>query len=355
MARITLNDVSKLFGRTRALDNINLEVADGEFIALLGASGCGKTTLLRLLAGFESVDTGEIRIDDDLMSGRGLHVPPEKRRVGMVFQAYALWPHMTVRQNVELALRVQRVAALKRRETADAALEAVGMLQLAERKPAALSGGQRQRVALARCLAMNPRLVLLDEPLANLDMNLREAMQEEFRRFHAQTNSTMIYVTHDQAEAMALADRIVIMDKGRILQASPPEQLYREPANETVARFIGKGMLVPVRVLENGDRQRVTVELFSRKTTLRAAGITGDQALACLRPEDLQLSDNGHGFPAVVSNFVYQGGGGIVHLQPLDQPQQTLRVRHSGPWPQVGEQVSVNVMDGWILAANELQ
>ncbi len=354
MARITLQDVSKQFGRTLALDNINLQVADGEFIALLGASGCGKTTLLRLLAGFESVDAGEIRIDDDLMSGRDRHVPPEKRRVGMVFQAYALWPHMTVRQNVELSLRVQRIPAAKRRKTADTALKAVGMLQLAERKPSALSGGQRQRVALARCLAMNPRLVLLDEPLANLDMNLREAMQEEFRRFHAQTGSTMIYVTHDQAEAMALADRIVIMDKGRILQASPPEQLYREPANETVARFIGKGMLVPVRVLE-AHEQRVTVELFSRKTTLRASGIIGDQALACLRPEDLQLSENGHGFPAVVSNFVYQGGGGIVHLHPLDHPQQTLRVQHTGPWPQVGEQVSVSVKDGWLLTANELQ
>ncbi len=355
MARISINKVSKQFGRTLALDNIDLQVTDGEFIALLGASGCGKTTLLRLLAGFETVDTGDIRIDDDLMSGGGKHVPPEKRRVGMVFQAYALWPHMSVRQNVELSLRVQRVPAAKRRATADAALEAVGMLQMAERKPSALSGGQRQRVALARCLAMNPRLVLLDEPLANLDMNLREAMQEEFRRFHAQTGSTMIYVTHDQAEAMALADRIVIMDKGRILQVSPPEKLYREPADETVARFIGKGMLVPVRVLESKGGQKITVELFSRKTELRAKQIPGQDALACLRPEDLQLSENGNGFPAVVSNFVYQGGGGILHLHPLDHPQQTLRVRHSGPCPQVGEQVSVAVKDGWVLGGNELR
>ncbi|MGL5117187.1 MAG: ABC transporter ATP-binding protein, partial [Beijerinckiaceae bacterium] len=236
MAGLKLEGVTRRFGAHRAVDGVSLDVKDGEFIAILGPSGCGKTTLLRLVAGFDPVDEGEIRIGDSLVSGGGRHLPPEERRVGIVFQSYALWPHMSVRENVEYALKVQRISRVVREKRVATALATVGLTELAGRKPALLSGGQRQRVALARCLAMEPALVLLDEPLANLDVHLRASMEEEFADFHKRTGTTMFYITHDQAEAMALADRIAVMDKGRLLQVAEPATLFRQPADATVAR-----------------------------------------------------------------------------------------------------------------------
>ena len=212
-----------------------------------GASGCGKTTLLRQIAGFDKPDA---RAHPDRRHGRlerrsGTSRRSE-RRIGIVFQSYALWPHMTVAENVAYGLTVAGVKEPERARRVAGGAALVELDGFAERRPALLSGGQRQRVALARCLVTEPSLVLLDEPLANLDVHLRAAMEHEFARFHERTGTTMIYITHDQAEAMALADRIAVMDKGRVLQFATPSQLYREPADETVARFIGEGMVVPV-------------------------------------------------------------------------------------------------------------
>ena len=220
MAELTLSHVTKRFGDVTAVDDVTLDARDGELVALLGPSGCGKTTILRLIAGFESVSAGEISFDGELVSAVGRHVPPERRRVGIVFQSYALWPHMSVGANVGYPLRVAGIDGEEYRSKVDAALETVGLTGLGARRPADLSGGQRQRVALARCLVMEPSLVLLDEPLANLDVHLRAAMEEEFVDFHDKTGATMLYITHDQAEAMALADRVAVMDDGCLVQVA---------------------------------------------------------------------------------------------------------------------------------------
>ena len=254
MARVVLRGVTKRFAETIAVDRVDLDVADGEFLAVLGPSCCGKTTLLRLIAGFESPDAGEIALGTRIVASDHATVPPEDRRVGVVFQSYALWPHMDVARNVGYALEVARLAPADRQTRVATALALVGLESFAHRRPNELSGGQRQRVALARCLAMSPELLLLDEPLANLDAHLRAAMIEEFRAAHARTGITTIYITHDQAEAMALATRVAVMDAGRIVQSAPPAALYREPANAMVGRFIGRGTILPARLLQVDSR-----------------------------------------------------------------------------------------------------
>src|SRR5690606_8838545 len=211
--------------------------------------GCGKTTLLRMVAGFEKVSDGRIIIGGETMSSSEHSAPPEKRRVGIVFQNYALWPHMTVAENVGYSLRVAKVPRAERDRRVTEALALVNLAGYGDRRPANLSGGQRQRVALARCLVSAPSLVLFDEPLANLDVHLRAAMEDEFADFHKRTGTTIVYITHDQAEAMALADRIAVMDHGRLAQLASPRDLYREPANEMVASFISQGIVLPAKVL----------------------------------------------------------------------------------------------------------
>ncbi|HEY0524984.1 MAG TPA: ABC transporter ATP-binding protein [Stellaceae bacterium] len=357
MARLTIERVSKKFGAaaaaTAAVDDVSLAVGDGEFVAILGPSGCGKTTLLRLVAGFETVDDGEIRLGDIVASSRGRHVPPERRGVGIVFQNYALWPHMDVAGNVGYPLAVRR---LKRRERAgkvEAALDLVGLAGLGRRRIAELSGGQRQRVALARCLVMEPALVLLDEPLANLDMHLRASMLDEFDDFHRRTGATMLYVTHDQGEAMALADRIAVMEAGRIVQAAAPHAIYREPATEAAARFVGRCGLVPAHVAGPVNDGRVPVRL-SDGTILAAraaAAQPAGPALLCLRPEDLRLATEGEaGFRAIVRRATYQGGHIAVELSPEMHPDVPL-LMHSDPGaaPEPGSPVRLAATDGWVV------
>jgi iron(III) transport system ATP-binding protein len=295
MAGLTLENVSKDFGAAAVVDGVSLEMRDGEFLAVLGPSGCGKTTLLRLVAGFERVTGGTIRIGARAVSMPGVHVPPEDRRVGVVFQSYALWPHMDVAGNIAYPLRVagRERADIERRVAQ--ALDTVGLSGLGARRPADLSGGQRQRVALARCLVMEPSVVLLDEPLANLDTHLRGAMQREFEDYHRRTGTTMIYITHDQAEAMALADRIAVMSSGRLVQLAPPARLYREPVSRMVAEFIGQASVVLGDVLSNEAAGRVRARVFGLDCVLRAApGQTARRdAEICLRPDDIGFSEAG--------------------------------------------------------------
>ncbi|MEO8754090.1 MAG: ABC transporter ATP-binding protein, partial [Casimicrobiaceae bacterium] len=311
MARLTIDGVTKTFGAFRALDHVSLEVRHGEFMAILGPSGCGKTTLLRQIAGFDKLDQGRIVIGDTVVSSTDRHIPPERRRIGIVFQSYALWPHMTVAENVAYGLTVAGVREPERGQRVAAALTLVELDGFAQRRPAALSGGQRQRVALARCLVTEPSLVLLDEPLANLDVPLRAAMEDEFARFHERTGTTMIYITHDQAEAMALADRIAVMEHGHILQVASPSQLYREPADETVAGFIGEGMVVPVEVAAvNGDGT-CAASVFGHVVRMRCAPSQRptSAARACLRASDLHMVDAGSaGVPVRIARAIYQGG-----------------------------------------------
>lgn len=233
--RVSFEDVNLSFGKTHVLKGINLEIQPGELFAFLGPSGCGKTTLLRLLAGFESAQTGQVIIGDNEVS----YLPPWQRDLGMVFQSYALWPHMTIRKNVAFGLEERKVPGHEIRERTDRALEMVGLLDLAERRPSQLSGGQQQRVALARTIVIEPKVLLLDEPLSNLDAKLRIQMRHELRDLQRKLSITTIFVTHDQEEANTIADRIALMKDGIIQQVGSPVELYDHPVNRFVADFLG--------------------------------------------------------------------------------------------------------------------
>jgi len=255
MAQLILNHVTKNFGGRPAVSDVTLTVRKQGFLALLGPSGCGKTTVLRMVAGFEQPTDGSIEFGERRLADAAFSLPPEKRNMAMVFQSYALWPHMSVAENVGYPLKVRGVSGEACRRRVTEALALVKLQDFAERRPAALSGGQRQRVALARCLVTEPDVVLLDEPLANLDQHLRKAMEETFRAFHERSGATMIYVTHDQAEAMALATDVAVMAEGRILQVAPPAEIYARPEGRVVGGLIGRGSILRLRLPENAERQ----------------------------------------------------------------------------------------------------
>ena len=239
MAIVEMEALTKRFGRATALDNLTLTIAHGSLVCLLGPSGCGKTTTLRLVAGFLDPDGGAIRVGGRTVSEPGRSLPPERRSMSMIFQSYALWPHMTIAENVAYGLRIRKVEQRERARRVGAILDVTHLTELAGRYPHELSGGQQQRAALARALVVEPETLLLDEPLSNLDANLREEMRFEIRRLHDTYKYTTIYVTHDQAEAMTTADTIVVMNKGRVEQVGSPEDIYQRPQSEFVARFIG--------------------------------------------------------------------------------------------------------------------
>ena len=283
---IAIDGLVRHYGAVRAVDGATLSLGPGEFHVVLGPSGCGKSTLLRLIAGLEAPDGGTVRLGRRLVSGPGTHVPPEDRDVGVVFQSYALWPHMDVRANAAFPVQGRGLPRGEREAIVDRALAAVSLSELAERRPADLSGGQRQRVALARCLAQGAKTVLMDEPLANLDPHLRARMEDELAAFHARTGATTFYITHDQREAMALATRMSVMWGGRILQTGAPEAVYARPADERVARFVGRSALVP-------------------RGALDPAIVEGTGALAVVRPEDVAA---GEGTPVRVTGATYRGG-----------------------------------------------
>ena len=240
MSTVTIKNLTKSFGSSQVLKEFNEVFRDGEFVTLLGPSGCGKTTMLRMIAGFEIPTTGEIWIDDKLVSGGKTFIPPEKRSVGMVFQSYAVWPHMNVFDNVAYPLTIKKVPKAEIKKSVEHVLEIVHLSQYAERFPNQLSGGQQQRVALARALVAAPKLLLLDEPLSNLDAKLRESMRFEIKEIQRQLGITVVYVTHDQTEAMAMSDRIFLINRGVVQQSGTPQQIYNEPANQFVADFLGK-------------------------------------------------------------------------------------------------------------------
>jgi len=239
MSKVLLRNLTKRYGTQTALDDVTLEIPHGQLVCLLGPSGCGKTTALRLVAGFMAPTSGEIALGDRVVSSPSRTLFPEQRNVSMVFQGYALWPHMTVAQNVAYGLEVRRVDRAEIAKKVTAILHTARLDGVAERYPAELSGGQQQRVSLARALIVEPETLLLDEPLSNLDTGLREEMRFEMRRLHDAYRYTSIYVTHDQGEAMTTADRIAVMNAGRIEQFGSPEEVYEEPRSEFVARFLG--------------------------------------------------------------------------------------------------------------------
>ncbi|BDI23577.1 ABC transporter ATP-binding protein [Herbiconiux sp. L3-i23] len=293
-AAVELRGVVKTYGAARALDGIDLRLAPGEFIALLGPSGCGKTTALRSLAGLERIDSGEILIDGDDVA----RIPTNKRDMGMVFQSYSLFPHMTSIANVEYGLRMRKVASAERRQRALEALELVGLGDKGERFAHQLSGGQQQRVALARALVTRPRVLLLDEPLSALDAKVRVQLREQIRLIQLELGITTLFVTHDQEEALAVADRVAVMNAGRIEQLGAPEELYSRPATAFVADFVGTSNRIPGIV--DGGR----VELLGETLPLIDPTEPNGPVLASVRPEDLLLGSTGWNGTVVASSFL---------------------------------------------------
>jgi iron(III) transport system ATP-binding protein len=283
MPAVVVEGVGKRFGAVRAVDGVSLTVADGRLLTLLGPSGCGKTTTLRMIAGLEQNDTGRIAIGERIVSdpGRSLFVAPERREIGMVFQSYAIWPHMTVFANVAYPLQVRHRPAGEIQARVLESLQLMEMAHLAERPATALSGGQQQRVAIARALVFQPRVLLMDEPLSNLDAKLREQMRVELRALQQRLGITTVYVTHDQEEAMVLSDEVAVMHEGRVLQVAPPETIYTRPANRTVAAFVGTPNLLDAKAREVRSAPGATL------ARVEGEGWTG----WCSAPDDLQSGE----------------------------------------------------------------
>ncbi len=301
MASITLRNVSKAFGNVLAVDNVLLDIADGEIVCLLGPSGCGKTTTLRMIAGFEHPTAGEILIGGTVVSSPKVNIPPERRNLGMVFQNYAVWPHMTVFANIAYPLKLRRLPKRQIAERVMQAISLVGLAGLEKRYPEQLSGGQQQRVALARALVIAPAALLLDEPLSNLDAKLRERMRFELMDLHRQLHVTMVYVTHDQAEAMVLSDRVVVMNQGRVIQVDSPVAVYREPQDPFVADFIGVANFIPAVLKEEVDGQGI-VELTGAKQVQFRCRVRPKpdrtppaEGMLFVRPEDVVICAPGEG------------------------------------------------------------
>jgi iron(III) transport system ATP-binding protein len=307
MATVTLDRLRKTFDAFVAVDDVSLDIADGELVALLGPSGCGKTTTLRMIAGFIQPTGGQIRVGSRVVSDRNRVTPPEDRRMSMIFQSYAVWPHMTVYDNVAFGLKLKKRPAADVRAAAQRMLDVVQLGHLAKRYPSELSGGQQQRVALARALANEPETLLLDEPLSNLDANLREEMRFEIRRLHDEFRITSIYVTHDQSEAMVTADRIVVMNGGRIEQVGTPEEIYDTPATRFVAGFIGMNNVLGCE-LDRGRAVVAGVPLAFSSGLPSSKAPDGMPALA-IRPHDIELSahpPNGDGTSNILQGRVFR-------------------------------------------------
>jgi iron(III) transport system ATP-binding protein len=297
MTSVRLDNIAKAFGSTVALSRINLQIEAGELFFLLGPSGCGKSTLLRLIAGLHEPSSGRIFFNDRDVT----HLGTEKRNAVMCFQSYALWPHMTVRENVRFGLNVRGLPRPEQDRRVDEVLDLVRMRDYAERKPNALSGGQQQRVALARALAVRPDCLLLDEPLSNLDAQLRVEMRGEIRRICKSAGSTTIYVTHDQKEALSVADRIAVMQDGRIVQVGTPAELYGKPATPFVAAFVGATNLIPGGIVQMNGALATVKTGMGPMVVLAPGARAGQQATVSIRPERLEAA--GAGGPEAVNRI----------------------------------------------------
>ena len=326
---VEFRGVSKTYdGRTMVVQDLDLRVQEGEFFTLLGPSGSGKTTCLMMLAGFEAPSSGEIRL-----SGRSVqHLPPRKRGIGVVFQNYALFPHMTVRRNLAFPLEVRGISAASRRQRIRQALEVVRLDGFEDRRPAELSGGQQQRVAIARALVFNPSLVLMDEPLGALDRRLREEMQFEIRRMQQDLGVTVVYVTHDQQEAMAMSSRVAVFHRGQIQQVAAPETLYEEPEREFVASFIGDNNMLRGHV-RRAERDFCDVE--TPGGTVRAFPVhhcrPGDSSVLAIRPERVSLTKPGvytNEFEAVVEDIMFIGDHLRLRLNLCGNPNFVVKVQN---------------------------
>ncbi len=305
-ADLKLEDIVKRFGKVIAVNNVSLEIPHGKLITLLGPSGCGKTTILRMIAGLETPTSGRIYLGGSDVT----HLPPNERKMTMVFQSYALFPHMNVYENIAYGLRVMRWAEDRVRQAVDDTVSMVGLEGLTKRGASELSGGQQQRVAVARALVLKPKVLLFDEPLSNLDAKLRKHMRGEIRNLQKDLGITSVYVTHDQSEALAISDEIVVMENAVISQKGGPQELYTCPANPFVADFIGEANIVEAEVVNvEGDRARVRLDSLEMSVPHFRAPNPGERARLIIRPEDIRIEAGGkrEGIKGVVKFAQYQG------------------------------------------------
>ena len=341
---IELRNVTKTYGDVVAVDRLDLVVQPGEFVTLLGPSGSGKTTTMMMVAGFEEHTGGSVLIDGQPVD----RLPPRERGLGVVFQNYALFPHMSALENVEFALRMRKIPRNERRRRAEEALDRVGLGTMGGRKPRQLSGGQQQRVALARALVFNPAALLLDEPMAALDKRLREQMQEEIKTLQKSLGISVLFVTHDQDEAMAMSDRIVVMKDGRIVQSGAPEEVYNEPLTDWVASFLGDTNLIPCTVLErNGPEALVDLGCLGT-ARVPDRGVTGAKYAVSIRPEHLKFRAAGtEGGNGGAARLVSSTNLGATVRHRLTAGGQDLQLRElssdAAAWPLPGSEVFV----GW--------
>lgn len=351
--RIRFDHISKSFGALRVVDDLNLNIAKGEFVSLLGPSGSGKTTLLMMLAGFEAPSAGNIYLDDELIND----IPTYRRNMGVVFQSYALFPHMSVADNVAFPLQMRGIGKSDITKRVSQVLDMVQLGSMRDRRPSQLSGGQQQRVALARALVFEPRVVLMDEPLGALDKQLREQMQLDIRELHNRLELTIVFVTHDQSEALTMSDRIAVFNKGKIEQIGTPRDIYDRPETRFVAEFIGETNLIEGSI-ESVEAKQALVRLKNGHTIQAAATGTmkpGDGVLLSLRPERIELGDtagsHSNNVGVTVADSVYQGDHLRIQLR-ADNHDLIVRLdRKSSEWqPGTSATASFNASDCWVIA-----
>lgn len=344
---VEIKKLTKIYGDRPAIDELELTVADGEFLVLLGPSGCGKTTAMRSVVGLETPEKGSVTINGNTVfdADTSVNVPIHKRHIGMVFQSYAIWPHMTVAQNVEFPLKMLKASPSSRSKSVKEILELVGLSDYAARPATNLSGGQMQRVALARSLVMEPQVLLLDEPLSNLDAQLRERLRFELKEMHHRLGHTSIYVTHDQAEALAMADRIVVMNQGRIEQQGSPTELYGKPRSSFVARFLGSSNVYLLREEQQQSQQMVT----ARGAQFHSYEVPSfAPRYISVRPESVRLVSegsemDGNVLRAKVMSSNYLGSQTRVHLE-LESEEDMFAVLDDAPTqPKAGDNVLVHI------------
>ena len=350
MAAVTIKNLTKSYDGVQVLKELNVRFQDGEFVTLLGPSGCGKTTILRLLAGFEQPSSGEIWIGDTLVSGEKTLLPPEKRNIGMVFQSYAVWPHMTVEENAAYPLRIRRMPKAETAERVEAMLRTVHLDQYAKRLPSQLSGGQQQRVALARALLAEPSLLLLDEPLSNLDAKLRESMRFEIKDLAREMGITVVYVTHDQSEAMTMSDRIFLLNSGEVQQSGPPAEIYTHPVNPFVADFLGKVSFY------RGRAEKGKIRLTDWECELPGDGKTPEGPVTVgIRPENIRIRKGEDGISGTVERMYYMGDSTDFRVRVGKASVRVISDGFSHRDFRPGDAVRLEILEKMVFAGDNLQ
>ena len=344
MSTVSIKNVTKVYDDEMVIDTFNAEIKDGEFITLLGPSGCGKTTLLRMIAGFRKPSTGSIAIDGKIVSDDTTFVPPEKRGIGMVFQTYAVWPHMNVFDNVAYPLKIQKLKKDEIKKRVGAILEIVHLSQYEKRMPSQLSGGQQQRVALGRALVAEPKLLLLDEPLSNLDAKLRESMRFEIKDIQKKLGITVVYVTHDQVEAMTMSDRVFLINNGVVQQVGSPLEIYRNPVNQFVANFVGKANFL------KGTADGGRISITGTNQSVPYSGKLSGKIVLTLRPENVKIVPSGGELTGTIQNMYYLGNENDCRVDLGGVSLRIIADPHSFDSLSAGQKIDMKIQDELVYA-----